>query len=98
MKRLFLIGGPMGVGKTTVGQLLKRRLPRCVYLDGDWCWDMDPFQVTDATRTMVLDNGGAFLRRRVRFVRPPGRQTVRAVCSAQPAESDQLRQTSLTRV
>lgn len=62
MKRLYLIGGPMGVGKTTVGQLLKRRLPRCVYLDGDWCWDMDPFQVTDATRAMVLDNISALLR------------------------------------
>ncbi len=56
MKRLFLIGGTMGVGKSTVCQILKRRLPACVYLDGDWCWDADPFQVTDETRAMVLDN------------------------------------------
>ena len=55
-KRLYLIGGPMGVGKTTVCQLLKRRLERAVFLDGDWCWDADPFQVTDETKQMVLDN------------------------------------------
>lgn len=55
-KRLYLIGGPMGVGKTTVCQILKRRLDRAVFLDGDWCWDADPFQVTDETKQMVLDN------------------------------------------
>lgn len=47
MKRLWLIGGPMGVGKSTVGRLLQSRLPRCVYLDGDWCWDARPFVVTE---------------------------------------------------
>lgn len=55
-KRLYLIGGPMGVGKTTVGQILKRNLPGCVFLDGDWCWDMDPFQVTAETKQMVMEN------------------------------------------
>lgn len=56
MKKLFLIGGTMGVGKTTVSQLLKKRLCRSVFLDGDWCWDADPFQVTCETKRMVLDN------------------------------------------
>ena len=56
MKQLYLIGGPMGVGKTTVCQLLKAKLPRSVFLDGDWCWDANPFQVTEETRAMVLDN------------------------------------------
>lgn len=56
MKRLFLIGGTMGVGKTTVCQQLKRRLPNSVLLDGDWCWDADPFQVTEETKRMVMDN------------------------------------------
>ncbi len=56
MKRLYVIGGPMGVGKTTVCQRLKRLLPRAVFLDGDWCWDADPFQVTDETKAMVTDN------------------------------------------
>ena len=56
MKKLYVIGGAMGVGKTTVCQHLKRVLPDSVFLDGDWCWDADPFQVTEETKTMVLDN------------------------------------------
>ena len=55
-KKLYLIGGPMGVGKTTAGQLLKIRLDNCVFLDGDWCWDMEPFQVTTETKKMVIEN------------------------------------------
>ena len=56
MKRLYLIGGTMGVGKTTVCRQLKKELPNSVFLDGDWCWDADPFQVTEETKTMVLQN------------------------------------------
>lgn len=56
MKTLYLLGGPMGVGKTTVGQRLKSRLDRSVFLDGDWCWDAHPFQVTGETKAMVMDN------------------------------------------
>lgn len=55
-KRLYLIGGTMGVGKTTACQILKRELPDSVFLDGDWCWDMHPFQVTPETKKMVLEN------------------------------------------
>ena len=46
----------MGVGKTTVSQQLKKDLPNSVFLDGDWCWDSDPFQVTEETKEMVLRN------------------------------------------
>ena len=56
MKKLYLVGGTMGVGKTTTCQLLKRKLTNSVFLDGDWCWDMHPFQITDETKSMVLDN------------------------------------------
>ena len=56
MKRLYLIGGPMGVGKTTGCRALQRRLERSVFLDGDWCWDAHPFQVTEETKEMVLEN------------------------------------------
>ena len=56
MKTLYLIGGTMGVGKTAVCQQLKRDLPGSVFLDGDWCWDSNPFQVTEETKAMVLDN------------------------------------------
>lgn len=56
MKKLFLIGGTMGVGKSTVSQFLKYRLPNSVFLDGDWCWDAHPFLVTEETREMVMQN------------------------------------------
>lgn len=56
MKTVYLIGGTMGVGKTTVCRELKKELDRSVFLDGDWCWDANPFQVTEETKTMVLEN------------------------------------------
>lgn len=56
MKRLYLIGGTMGIGKTSVCRALKAKLENAVFLDGDWCWDADPFQVTDETKRMVVDN------------------------------------------
>ncbi len=56
MKKLYLVGGTMGVGKTAACQALKRKLNGAVFLDGDWCWDADPFQVTEETKAMVLDN------------------------------------------
>ena len=46
----------MGAGKTAVCQVLKKRLDRSVFLDGDWCWDMEPFQVTEETKALALDN------------------------------------------
>ena len=56
MKKLFIIGGTMGIGKSTVSQILKRKLPNSVFLDGDWCWDSSPFQVTAKTKEMVIKN------------------------------------------
>ncbi len=56
MKNLYFISGTMGVGKTTVSQKLKTTLPNSVFLDGDWCWDASPFQVTEETKKMVIDN------------------------------------------
>lgn len=56
MKTLYLIGGTMGVGKTSVSQCIKQELPNAVFLDGDWCWDANPFQVTKETKEMVIDN------------------------------------------
>lgn len=56
MKTLYFIGGTMGVGKTSVCKLLLKDLPNSVFLDGDWCWNSDPFQITEETKKMVLDN------------------------------------------
>lgn len=55
-KNLYLIGGAMGVGKTTVCRVLQRKLNNSVFLDGDWCWDAHPFQVTEETKQMVTQN------------------------------------------
>ena len=46
----------MGVGKSTVCEILNKKLPKCVFLDGDWCWNMHPFVVTEETKRMVMDN------------------------------------------
>jgi len=56
LKNLYLIGGTMGVGKTTTCQVMKRKLNNSVFLDGDWCWDMDPFIVNEETKEMVIEN------------------------------------------
>jgi hypothetical protein len=56
MKNLIIIGGTMGVGKTATCRELQKILPRNVFLDGDWCWDMHPFVVTDETKAMVNSN------------------------------------------
>lgn len=56
MKTLYLIGGTMGVGKTAVCQEMYTMLRSSVFLDGDWCWNMHPFRVTEETKAMVMDN------------------------------------------
>jgi hypothetical protein len=56
MKNLIIVGGTMGVGKTATCRELQKILPRNVFLDGDWCWNMHPFVVTDETKAMVSSN------------------------------------------
>lgn len=56
MKHLIMINGTMGVGKTTTSKQLAKLLQPCVFLDGDWCWDMHPFVVNDETKEMVIRN------------------------------------------
>ena len=46
----------MGVGKTTTCRELQKILPRNVFLDGDWCWDMHAFAVTGETIAMANCN------------------------------------------
>ena len=56
MKKLICVGGTMGIGKTTICQKLKYELEHSAFLDGDWCWDMNPFVVNDETKDMVMNN------------------------------------------
>lgn len=53
----------MGVGKSAVCDVLVGLLRPGVYLDGDWCWNMRPFSVTEETKAMVMDNICAMLSR-----------------------------------
>lgn len=47
MKKLILLSGSPCVGKTTIGQYLFEQYENSAYLDGDWCWCVNPFSVKD---------------------------------------------------
>lgn len=55
-KKLVIINGVMGVGKTTISKMLYKELENSFWLDGDNCWMMNPFEVTDENKVMVIDN------------------------------------------
>ena len=46
-KKLILISGSPCVGKSAVGNRLFESYDNSAYLDGDWCWCVHPFSVTD---------------------------------------------------
>ncbi len=73
MKHVYLIGGPMGIGKSTICNQLNRDLDHSVFLDGDWCWNMDPFIVNQDTKNMVLDNITHCLNN---FIHTPGIENI----------------------
>ncbi|MDC7127387.1 MAG: AAA family ATPase [Spirochaetales bacterium] len=56
MKKLIMVNGTMGVGKTTICKELYQSINNSCWLDGDWCWTMNPFRVTEENKEMVLDN------------------------------------------
>ncbi len=61
-KKLIVVNGTMGVGKTETCKALLKRLDKAVWLDGDWCWMMDPWVVTDETKQLVEGNIHHLLR------------------------------------
>lgn len=73
MKHVYLIGGPMGIGKSTICNQLNQDLDHSVFLDGDWCWNMDPFIVNQDTTNMVLDNITHCLNN---FIHTPGIENI----------------------
>jgi broad-specificity NMP kinase len=56
VQRLLLLGGPPGVGKTTVAPLVAERLSSCAWVEADELWRMSPVVVDDRTRRMVESN------------------------------------------
>ena len=73
MKHVYLIGGPTGIGKSTICNQLNQDLDHSVFLDGDWCWNMDPFVVNQDTKNMVLDNITHCLNN---FIHTPGIENI----------------------
>ncbi|MBC8384355.1 MAG: AAA family ATPase [Candidatus Cloacimonetes bacterium] len=55
-KKLIIINGTIGVGKTAVCERLYKELENSIWLEGDWCWKMNPFKVTEENKRMVEDN------------------------------------------
>ena len=50
MKKLIIINGTPGVGKTTICKALNQNVENSVWLDGDWCWMINPFKVTEENK------------------------------------------------
>lgn len=55
MKTLLMVNGPPGAGKTSMCRILNKSI-NSVWLDGDWCWMMNPFIVNAENKKMVEDN------------------------------------------
>ena len=61
-KKLIIINGTMGAGKTATCTLLNKTLQNSVWLDGDWGWMINPWTVNDENMRMVEDNLKHLLR------------------------------------
>lgn len=55
-KRLLFVNGTMGAGKSATCAALLKQMQPAVFLDGDWCWNMQPFLVNEETKAMVTGN------------------------------------------
>lgn len=55
-KKLIIINGTIGVGKSSVSLKLSKELENSVLLDGDWCWTVNPWKVTEENKKMVEEN------------------------------------------
>lgn len=56
MKKMIVILGPNGVGKSTTARAFLEKNTRCALVDADWCRTMNPFLFTPATRKTVTEN------------------------------------------
>ncbi len=61
-KKMIIINGTMGVGKSATCRELNKKLKNSVWLDGDWCWMINPFVVNDENKKMVINNINYLLR------------------------------------
>jgi len=47
MQKLIIICGSPCVGKSTAADILFQMYHNSAYLDGDWCWRVHPFELSD---------------------------------------------------
>ena len=62
MKKLIVIVGPNGVGKTTTAMRMKEQYSKTAFVDSDWCRSINPFTLTDITKKTVIANLYCLLR------------------------------------
>ena len=55
-KKVVILNGSMGVGKTAVGKCIADKIPGTAFIDGDWCMDIHPFIGSHETKAMAVDN------------------------------------------
>jgi energy-coupling factor transporter ATP-binding protein EcfA2 len=56
MTKLVLLGGPTGVGKSTVMRLLENRIPHAAILDADDVWRVSKELAVEQNRHIALSN------------------------------------------
>lgn len=56
MKKVIIIFGSPGIGKSTVGKFLYQRIDYCQYVDVDDLWRIHPFEVNDESKKLVEKN------------------------------------------
>ena len=56
MKKLIVILGSNGVGKSTTAKAFLDKYTKCAYVDADWCRAINPFPFTPATKRAVTEN------------------------------------------
>jgi len=61
-KKLIILNGTMGVGKSATCKELYKKIEGSVWLDGDWCWMMNPFIVNQENKKVVEENITYLLR------------------------------------
>lgn len=62
MSKLVLIGGPPGVGKTSVLAYVERAFDRCACLDADDAWRVQPSEIVESIRPIAERNVASVLR------------------------------------
>lgn len=56
MKKVVVLVGSNGVGKSTTAETFMQQLAKCAYIDSDACRAINPFPLTSATKKAVIEN------------------------------------------